>query len=466
NIPATSPATVAALLNYENYSQATQKLVSGGAIADGPLFALPGGSLRTAVGVDYSREEISAHVANGRIGADENAVRADGSRNTKSVFAELSAPIVGQRNSMPGIKSLKVSLSARYDKYSDFGATTNPKAGFTYQPISSLTLRANYGKAYNAPSLADTVGAVDSRVTNPYAAFGGFRTIAVRPGDPAASSNRPTIVVAGGNPGLKPQKADTWSAGADWDVKFVKGLTLSATYYSIVFKDQIAVIPFYQPVIYSGAFDDKYIINPTIAQFRAFTNNLRLDGSFTLQQLYGPNLDGVGGNAPYLLADGRRNNLGTLDTNGLDFAARYFHSTSFGNIHGNIGGNYVLKRVSQALPGTAWIDERLTQGRFSYSATAGVVVKRLTADATANVTPGYHIDGFAQDWVKKFYTFDLFFAYDLSNKRATSPHWNSNLSVTLNIKNVLDKDPIRVPNGGYNGGTLGRYAHLGVTKKF
>ncbi len=36
-------------------------------------------------------------------------------------------PIVGRDNAMPLVRELRIDVSGRYDHYSDFGGTTNPK---------------------------------------------------------------------------------------------------------------------------------------------------------------------------------------------------------------------------------------------------------------------------------------------------------------------------------------------------
>ena len=49
------------------------------------------------------------------------------SRTTYAVFAEFSIPIV---------KTLERNVAVRYDHYSDFGSTTNPKVSLRWQPVA------------------------------------------------------------------------------------------------------------------------------------------------------------------------------------------------------------------------------------------------------------------------------------------------------------------------------------------
>src|SRR5690606_39831697 len=72
-----------------------------------------------------------------------------------SAFAELYVPIVGSANALPGMQSLGLSLAGRYDDYSDFGSTTNPKIGLEWRLTDSLLMSASYGTSFRAPVLFD-----------------------------------------------------------------------------------------------------------------------------------------------------------------------------------------------------------------------------------------------------------------------------------------------------------------------
>ena len=54
---------------------------------------------------------------------------------------------------MPVLKSLDVTAAPRYDHYSDFGSTTNPKFSFRFQPVKAVLLRGSYSTGFRAPSL-------------------------------------------------------------------------------------------------------------------------------------------------------------------------------------------------------------------------------------------------------------------------------------------------------------------------
>jgi len=95
------------------------------------------------------------------------------------------------------LKNLRVTLGARYDRYSDFGGTFNPRMGFNWEFVKNYSLKFSYGTAYRAP------------------AFGEL-----------GSANN---VVLLGNPTLKPEEVKTFETGVI--AHPVAGLTAQATYY-------------------------------------------------------------------------------------------------------------------------------------------------------------------------------------------------------------------------------------------
>src|SRR5690606_28014220 len=146
----------------------------------------------------------------------------------------LFVPIFGADNAAPMFQSLALSLSGRYDHYSDFGSTTNPKVGLTWEPVDGLNLRGSYGRSFRAPGLRD----LGSTVGSYYAAAALVDAFGAR--DPmrgAAQAN--TILLFGGNQNLKPEEARTFSFGADFRPRFAPGLSLGATFYDIKYNDVI-----------------------------------------------------------------------------------------------------------------------------------------------------------------------------------------------------------------------------------
>ena len=54
---------------------------------------------------------------------------------------------------MPIVKTLEGDVAVRYEHYSDFGSTTNPKVSLRWQPTPQFLMRGSYGTGFVAPSL-------------------------------------------------------------------------------------------------------------------------------------------------------------------------------------------------------------------------------------------------------------------------------------------------------------------------
>ncbi len=54
-----------------------------------------------------------------------------------------------------GVNNLALTLGARYDEYSDFGSTINPRAGLIYGPNKKLYFKLLYGQAFRAPNFSE-----------------------------------------------------------------------------------------------------------------------------------------------------------------------------------------------------------------------------------------------------------------------------------------------------------------------
>ena len=100
-----------------------------------------------AVGAEARREDFLsfnhkefAQKVSSSTGADPDA-RSEGRRNITALYAELNMPV---------LKTLDVTVSGRYDKYSDFGNTFNPKLSFRFQPNRAVLLRGSASTGFRA----------------------------------------------------------------------------------------------------------------------------------------------------------------------------------------------------------------------------------------------------------------------------------------------------------------------------
>ncbi|MEL7721341.1 TonB-dependent receptor [Citromicrobium bathyomarinum] len=455
NPGASDPDVLAGI--YQNfYGLADRRQAIGRLIVDGPLFALPGGDVRVAAGLEGMQQHMDARFGNVPVGAENTAPSAVGERDVVSVFGEFVAPLFGDGNATAGLRELTLSASVRHDDYSDFGSTTNPKIGFAYSPFDGLKFRGSYGTSFNAPSLGDTTGAPDSRAQ--IIQFSPFRD----PADPEFPNLlRPTVILAGGNPDLGPQEAETWSLGAELELG---GLRASATYYNIDFRDQIAIVPFTTPAIFTDLYSSFLIRNPTLQQLTDAVGDLPLDGASSLAALYAGAFGG-----PYVVFDARRQNLGQVKVDGIDFAANF--EQSLGDVRLDLGvtGTYLLNRKVAALSGQPLVDAVDQESRLNLLAYVGLGTGPVQGRVEVNHNSGYTLalpltaGGVTQTEVDSFTTVDLFAAYTLGSFAG-----GRDARLTLNIDNIFDAEPpfYNSDPGYINGATRGRLIQVGLSIGF
>ena len=453
---------------------------------NGRLFDLPGGTVRTAFGGElaYNRQ----HLVNGSNNAFEQnptnnnfAVtnNATAHRSTVSAFAELFVPIVGQDMNVPLMRSLEVDGAVRYDNYSDFGGTTNPKIGATWRVNESLSIRGSWGTSFRAPALTDTnPNNYSSAIIGlPFANNSGRTDIGfLYPG------NSSTYLLLGANTDLQPETATTWSAGVDFK-PVGTGFRFSATYYNTSYSNQIVGqnVGLFLSSPANAALYSKYIIpvnNPAGCVNGSPATYDPVLASFIAAHpaLYNTNV--VGACSVNVILDARSANAATTFQDGLDFQASYTIDTSIG--HWSVAAN-VTKILNQTLQPVAGATTRDVLGTFYYPVSLrgrgqiGWNQGRLGANLFANYVGSYTntlpLTGQPQSKVPSWTTFDLGLSYAIPRSSSLL----GGLRFSLNIQNLTDKNPpIVLTQSGNNYGAydpsnanvFGRIVSIQVTKAF
>jgi iron complex outermembrane recepter protein len=200
---------------------ADSKLASIDGSGSGDLLHLPGGALQLALGGGFRSESFR-----GSVPSIEPLPTVSQNRTDLNVFGEAVVPILGQSFSFPGARRLELSYAYRVDSYSHFGAVSNPKWGWTWEPMQGLTLRGTQGTSFKVPTIAQ----LDTPTTSytalvPSAAPGGKPTDA--------------LVVNGGSQYLLPEKSKALTAGIEWDPTRWPGVRGSLTYFNITYSNRI-----------------------------------------------------------------------------------------------------------------------------------------------------------------------------------------------------------------------------------
>lgn len=431
--------------------------------ADGPLFSLPGGLVRIAVGGEVRWERltgVSRNVSN-TTGLPTQTV-SDNDREVKAAYAELFVPIFGADNAVAGIRSLDLSLAARFEDYSDFGSTTNPKVGFNWRPADGIMFRGSYGTSFRAPGLSENDPLGSGSAVAP-----GTRTlpatITVNGVTLPAGTRVPNITLRGGNPDLQPESATTWSGGFEITPAAVKGLRLSLTYFNILYKNQI---------VDGNGRIDVYLRDPAL-----FSDLVAFAGTpnfAALRQLI--ESSGVPATGPLnfnqanlVLVNARRVNVGQVDTNGIDFDIGYDVNSSFGDWNFRVLGTRFFKYKTTELgqPTFNRLNTIYNPPKLRARAMLSWDYEGFSTLLTANYANSYKNNLSALvPKVDSLTTFDL----DLTYRFGSSSGMAKDLRVGLNIRNLFDKDPPPVDvAGGYDASVasaLGRVVALSLNKKF
>lgn len=404
-----NPATLARITDNLFVITGRTRLEVINAQMDGSLFELPGGNVRVAVGGEHRTEYTYTDLLIGQA-ATANHVTDEGSRNVDAVFAELFIPLVGAANASPGLERLAISVAGRYEHYSDFGSTTNPKVGLTYSPWQGLTLKGTYGTSFRAPTFTEvsTVG-------------GGaglyFDTL------PGPSGNQQGIGIAGGNPDLQPEQATTWSFGLEVAPPGAPGLVASLNYFRIDYTDQIQALRGTPGLLTNPLYSDFVQFNPTAAEVTDLINSgLPINGAINPALVT-------------FIADGRRQNLGTSLLRGLDFTAAYNWNWSGVELDAGIQGTYILDYMFEAVPGSGLVDVLDTIGfiqKFRTQADLGAKIGGLKTRLTWNHLSGYtNTTSTVAREVSNYDTFDLLVGYDFTDR----------INLSFDVRNLFDEDP-------------------------
>jgi iron complex outermembrane receptor protein len=228
------------------------------------LFELPGGPLQAAVGLQYRKESIDAPSANPCLcdanGVPDptqnqynryysiNSVGTSGSRNVKSAYFEIGAPV---------LHNLEFNVSGRYDKYSTGQKNFSPKVGAKFTPVPQLAIRGTWSKGFRIPSFNEsfglpTTGYVGQTLDCTSSTFAAF--CAAHGGNAYATGTFPLGLTQVGDPNLDPEKSTNITAGAIFEP--IRNVSFTVDFWNIKIKDQIVAVTDVGPIVaayYAGS---------------------------------------------------------------------------------------------------------------------------------------------------------------------------------------------------------------------
>jgi len=162
-------------IRTQQFQNAQTNILTWNLHAGGTLIDLCSGPLTVAGGLEYRSQELI--ISNDPNSVNRNIIEGNflgvgtnARRYVRSGYVQASIPIFGEKWSWPGMRSLQVVLSERYDDYSLFNSSAKPQIAVLYKPFDDLTFRGTYSEAFVAPSLSQlftTPLLFQALVTNP-----------------------------------------------------------------------------------------------------------------------------------------------------------------------------------------------------------------------------------------------------------------------------------------------------------
>jgi outer membrane receptor protein involved in Fe transport len=388
--------------------------------------------------------------ANGSLGGWilGNQLPFDGKITVSEFYGEAFVPLAAD---MAFARELNVTGAIRRTDYSTSGAVTTWKVGGSWVPVDGMRLRVTRSRDIRAPNFSELFESGGSSNTNVF--------------DPAIPPNGAQIQVRElnqGNLDLRPEKADTFTAGLVLQPSFAPSLAFSVDYYQIKISDVITTLG--APVLAQGCFAGNALYCESIT----FKPNGEID-----------------------FITNTRLNLAALNTSGIDFELRYNVRPSF--LSGELRFRGLLSYVDE-LTVINPTGPQIRLGQLSEVNRVPGVPKW-----SGNFDIGYDTGVWAMNLQARYigsgvfsnlYTTGAGAANTVSNNKVPAfvyltlgGHVNvpfgdgGNMQFFGVINNLLDKDPAMVPAGAAGGiresstnaafyDVVGRYFRAGVRLRF
>jgi outer membrane receptor protein involved in Fe transport len=440
--------------------------------------------LTVNIGAEYREEKFKFDpdyiYLNGLTGGGAPSKAIDGGLHVWEAFTEARLPIM---NEMPGAYNLSADAGYRYSNYTLGFKTSTYKFGVEWAPIQDIRFRAGYNKAIRAPNINElytpaVVGAGGTADpcwgSAPSLTPAQCANTGVTPAEyghinvnPAAQIN----TLTGGNAGLQPEKADTYTFGIVLQPTFIPNLVASLDFYSIKIKQTI-----------------------TSLSSNTIINDCALTGDAALCALIhrGPTGSLWLSTANFVTATNL--NIGTVSTKGIDLAVHYRADIgAAGKLGFTLSSTYTKDFLTQPLP---------TGGRYDCAGYWGTTCGPPTA---------HYRQVFTTNWAAPWAGLDLTVKWRLVGPSSVDrssgdpqlsapfyvstahiPGYNyidlsaampvtSAVNVRVGVNNLTDKNPPLILNGTLSdcpnnecndnswAGTydvLGRYLYAHVSVKF
>jgi iron complex outermembrane recepter protein len=430
--------------------------------AKNPLSLALGLEERTVIGAN--RSDAVVQTQGELLGSGAPTPDRTGKLEFNEVYYEANLPLV---QGIVGVESLSLGGGYRRTEFETAVGGSQKygswKTGLDWSPMKGLRFRAEQQRATRAPNVNELYAPVttglatlsidpcqgDKIVAADAGRAGTLTNLCQQTGVPtsqiggvAAPSSGQINNTAGGNPNLKPERADTTTLGLVWEPTFVDNLSVSLDFWKIKIDGAVSNPTANQVV--TGCYDP--VLNPG-REYNAFCQLFQRDA------LNG-GLNGTGSKG----VSTQSSNLGTYDYNGIDLGVAYrlsmkaFGAPQWGRVDLSLQATFVEKANIKTLPTV----DTITQAGY-YGVNSGTPYAKTKFTQRSTWTMGDYSVGYNWRYISgtqveptsqgKFKAeYESIKAYNYFDFNAS---WQAmkNLKLNLTINNALDKDPPFIGTG-------------------
>jgi outer membrane receptor protein involved in Fe transport len=414
---------------------------------EGPLFHLAQNEVRAAVGAGTRTNELS--VQDFISGSKE-----DGEESSRYIYGELAVPLVSPEQDRRGLRRLELSLAARAENYDSFGSVMTPKLGVIYAPSRDFTVKASWGRSFKAPTLRQQ-SASNTAILRNAQALGGM----------AFPSDSTALLVSGGSPDLKAERARTSSLTVAFHPESMPELETELSYFQVVYTDRVAT-----PIVSSS----QALSSPIYVPFVTYAPTLQqlgdvLSGNVNFYNF--SNFDYDPGKV-IAIAHNEYFNIGRQRIKGFDLSGSYGLNLALGELR--LRGSASWLQSSQqngpgqpefALAGMMFYPAKWN-GRLGAVWQNGGFSTSVFANHTSGVT---RTQGLVTQHVASFTTFDATLRYETAPEQGAL----SGVEIALSTQNLFNRQPplykvtsvaYQLPYDSTNYSAIGRYVNLSIAK--
>ncbi len=447
-------------------------------LSDNKLFHLPGGDVGLSIGYEHRDERASFDPGTfyrGQANGDGTYTQygnsipinpVGGGFFTNEGFAEINLPLVSHDNRLRFLDLLEIKAAARYVSNSAAGGDFTWTGGGRLAVIPDVVFVGNFTRSIRSPSVTELYAPVgqgfflandpcDSRyiTSGPNPANRAKNCAAAGITQPFSSNivDFTAPGTSGGNPNLRNEIANSWTAGVQVRPRFAPRLALNANWVNISLKQAI-VSPTATDVL-NSCYDSASYPGPTCGSFTRTAGQVTFIQSVNL-------------------------NAASYEFAGLSASASYVVPAHFIGATGNLtfSGNYLYTDRLQYRVGSG--DLFIETNSIT---TSGATEPGSRHQATVNFN--YDSDVIGLQLQARYFGSAVFNANDKANTRDITGvpevvFLNSTLSYTVNKQYTLRLTVDNILNQGspypavaqdtsvYYAGILGRYYRVSVRAKF